>query len=97
MLKSIQTHHLLYARRATTLSSCKGTLVHCRTSIQGVPDINQSQSGLTEPHSRGLMLQEKFEGEAGYLKNVPGGYTLLWELTVSYSLDPERVEHTDVP
>lgn len=43
------------------------------------------------------MLQEKFEGEAGYPKNVPGGYTLLWELTVSCSLDPEKVEHTDVP
>lgn len=43
----------------TTLLSCKGTLVHYRTSIQGVPDINQSQSALTEPHPRGLMLQEK--------------------------------------
>lgn len=81
----------------TTLFSRKGTLVHCRTSIQGVPDVNQSQSALTEPHPGGLKLQEKFEGEAGYPKNVPGGYTLLWELTVSCSLDPEKVEHTDVP
>lgn len=76
--------------------SCKETLVHYRTSIQGVPDINQSQSTLTEPHPRGLTLQEKFEGEAGYPKNVPGGYNLLWELTVSCALDPERVEHTDI-